>query len=158
MIFGIYIRPLRYKINPTTELKNTIQIYFDELFKRKTGYILLDLVLKRIFLKKKELLVVLERIDIPLHNNGSETDIREYVKRRKVSGGTRSFSGQQSRDTFASLKKTCRKLGLSFYTYLKDRLSGAYKIAKLGSLIEQAAANKAALALKTQALQGAVAA
>jgi len=156
--WNLYKTLKAYKINPTTELKNTIQISFDELFKRKTGYILLDLVLKRIFLKKKELLVVLERIDIPLHNNGSETDIREYVKRRKVSGGTRSFSGQQSRDTFASLKKTCRKLGLSFYTYLKDRLSGAYKIAKLGSLIEQAAANKAALALKTRALQGAVAA
>jgi hypothetical protein len=147
-----------YKKNPTLELKNTIQILFDELFKRKTGYVLLDLVLQRTFLKKNELLVVLERPDIPLHNNGSETDIREYVKRKKVSGGTRSLSGQQSRDTFASVKKTCRKLGLSFYTYLKDRLSGTFKIAKLGSLIEQAAANKAALTLKTQAQQGAVAA
>ena len=93
-----------------------------------------------------------------MHNNGSETDIREYVKRKKVSGGTRSLSGQQSRDTFASVKKTCRKLGLSFYTYLKDRLSGTFKIAKLGSLIEQAAANKAALALKNQSQQGAAAA
>ena len=59
-----------------------------------------------------------------------------------MSGGTRSLSGQLSRDTFASLKKTCRKLGLSFYSYLKDRLSGAYKIANLGSLIEQAVTNK----------------
>ena len=56
------------------------------------------------------------------------------------------------------MKKTCRKLGLSFYTYLKDRLSGTFKIAKLGSLIEQAAANKAALALKNQSQQGAAAA
>ena len=72
----------------------------------------------------------------------SETDIREYVKRRKVSGGTRSLAGQKSRDTFASLKKTCRKLGLSFYAYLKDRISGACRITRLGLLIENAAANK----------------
>ena len=63
---------------------------------------------------------------------------RRALKRRKVSGGTRSSSGQQSRDTFASLKKTCKKLGQAFYAYLKDRLSGTYKIAKLGSLIEEA--------------------
>ena len=78
-------------------------------------------------------------MDVPLHNNGSERDIREYVKRRNVSGGTRSIAGQRCRDTFASLKKTCRKLGVSFYGYLKDRLSGAEKIANLGLLIESAA-------------------
>ena len=134
--WNLYRTIKEYKKNPTLEFRISIQNSFDELFKRKTGYVLLDLVLQRALIKKKELLVVLERPDIPLHNNGSETDIREYVKRKKVSGGTRSLSGQQSRDTFASVKKTCRKLGLSFYTYLKDRLSGTFKIAKLGSLIE----------------------
>ena len=156
--WNLYRTIKEYKKNPTLEFRISIQNSFDELFKRKTGYVLLDLVLQRALIKKKELLVVLERPDIPLHNNGSETDIREYVKRKKVSGGTRSLSGQQSRDTFASVKKTCRKLGLSFYTYLKDRLSGTFKIAKLVSLIEQAAANKAALALKNQSQQGAAAA
>ena len=156
--WNLYRTIKEYKKNPTLEFRISIQNSFDELFKRKTGYVLLDLVLQRALIKKKELLVVLERPDIPLHNNGSETDIREYVKRKKVSGGTRSLSGQQSRDTFASVKKTCRKLGLSFYTYLKDRLSGTFKIVKLGSLIEQAAANKAALALKNQSQQGAAAA
>jgi hypothetical protein len=38
-----------------------------------------------------------------------------------VSGGTRSDVGQQCRDTFASLKKTCRKLGVSFWQYLIER-------------------------------------
>ena len=156
--WNLYRTIKEYKKNPTLEFRISIQNSFDELFKRKTGYVLLDLVLQRALIKKKELLVVLERPDIPLHNNGSKTDIREYVKRKKVSGGTRSLSGQQSRDTFASVKKTCRKLGLSFYTYLKDRLSGTFKIAKLGSLIEQVAANKAALALKNQSQQGAAAA
>ena len=32
---------------------------------------------------ERELLLVLERPDIPLHNNLSEIDVREYVKRRK---------------------------------------------------------------------------
>ena len=156
--WNLYRTIKEYKRNPTLEFKKAIEILFDELFKRKTGYVLLDQVLQRAFLKKKELLVVLERTDIPLHNNGSETDIREYVKRRKVSGGTRSFSGQQSRDTFASVKKTCRKLGLSFYTYLKDRLCGTFKIAKLGSLIEEAAAKKTVLSPLIQPQQGAAAA
>jgi len=49
------------------------------------------------------------RPDIPPHTNGSETNIRDYVKKRKVSGGTRSDPGRQCRETFASLKKTHRK-------------------------------------------------
>lgn len=60
---------------------------------------------------------------MPLHTNGSETDIRDYVKKRKVSGGTRSDEGRRCRDTFASLKKTCRKLEVSFWHYLQDRLT-----------------------------------
>ncbi len=35
----------------------------------------------------------------------SESQIREHVKRRKISGGTRSDAGRQSRDTFAP--ETC---------------------------------------------------
>ncbi|MFT5759327.1 MAG: hypothetical protein ACI9LM_004084, partial [Alteromonadaceae bacterium] len=62
-----------------------------------------------------------KRPDIPIHTNGSEGDIRDYVKKRKVSGGTRSDLGQQCRDTFVNLKKTCRKLGLSFWEYLHER-------------------------------------
>ncbi len=34
--------------------------------------------------------LVLERPELPLHNNLNERDIREYVKRRKISGSTRS--------------------------------------------------------------------
>ena len=68
--------------------------------------------------RKTELLKVLERPDLPLHNNASEQDIREFVTKRKISGSTRSESGRRCRDTFASLKKTCRKLGISFWEYL----------------------------------------
>ena len=86
-----------------------------------------------------ELLLVLDRPEIPLHNNASETDIREYVKRRKVSGGTRSDSGRRCRDTFTSLKKTCRKLGVSFWDYLMDRTEGRNTIPQLSYLMRQKA-------------------
>ncbi len=84
---------------------------------------------------------MLDRPDIPLHTNGSETDIREYVKKRKVSGGTRSDQGRQCRDTFASLKKTCRKLDISFWDYLTDRLGiGNKTIPPLPDIIAERAA------------------
>ena len=86
-------------------------------------------------MNKAELLLVLERPEIPLHNNLSENDIREYVKRRKVSGSTRSELGRRCRDTFTSLKKTCRKLGVSFWDYLLDRLSKSQEIPPLQDLI-----------------------
>ncbi|MGD0838899.1 MAG: hypothetical protein ABSB49_19870 [Polyangia bacterium] len=63
-------------------------------------------------------------------------DIREYVKRRKISGSTRSEDGRRGRDTFASLKRTSRKLGISFLHYLNDRTRGANRIATLARLIE----------------------
>jgi hypothetical protein len=97
------------------------------------------LVLKRMKGNKSELLLVLDRPEIPLHNNLSENDIREYVTKRKVSGSTRSDEGRRCRDTFASLKKTCKKLKIRFWDYLIDRLSGKNTIPLLGDLIIQTA-------------------
>ena len=82
--------------------------------------------------------------EVPLHNNAMESDIREYVKRRKVSGGTRNDAGRRCRDTFASLKKTCRKLGVRFWEYLQDRVRGLGKIARLADLIRQKAPQRIA--------------
>jgi hypothetical protein len=87
------------------------------------------------------LLLVLQRPDIPLHNNGAESVIREYVKKRKISGSTRSETGRHCRDTFTSLKKTCRKLGLSFWQYLKDRIEKTGNIPDLSALIRMHALN-----------------
>ncbi len=87
-----------------------------------------------------ELLRVLDKPYLPLHNNLSERDIRDYVKKRKISGSTRSDTGRKARDTFASLKKTCRKNGISFWDYLKDRLLGTSDIPPLSDVICAAAA------------------
>ena len=77
--------------------------------------------------------------DIPLHNNESERDIREYVKKRKISGSTRSDDGRRCRDTFISLKKTCRKLKIPFWEYIKDRILKINKIPPLPDIIRQRA-------------------
>ena len=110
---------------------------FDTIFSSKTASATLNTVLKRIYQNKSELLLVLDRPDIPLHNNGAESAIREYVKKRKISGSTRSETGRQCRDTFTSLKKTCRKLGLSFWQYLKDRIETTDLIPDLSELIRE---------------------
>jgi len=129
-----------YKKAPTTEKKVALSLQFDQLFEMETSFETLNQVLKRLKRNKSELLLVLEIPDLPLHNNLSERDIREYVKRRKISGGTRSDLGRQCRDTFASLKKTCRKLNVKFWKYLLDRIQGENQVAGLPSMVSQAAA------------------
>jgi hypothetical protein len=98
---------------------------FDRIFKRRTGFVMLDRLLARLHANKAELLLVLDRPEIPLHTNGSENDIRCQVTKRKISGGTRSDAGRDCRDAFLGLMKTCRKLGLSFWDYLGARLGTA---------------------------------
>jgi len=99
------------------------------------------------------LLRVLERLAVPLHTNLSEGHLRDYVKKRKISGSTRSELGRQARDTFASLKKTCRELGVNFWAYLQDRVRGVGQVPRLAVLIgrkaEETAARKARPALPT---------
>lgn len=134
-VWTLYADLKAYKETPTNDGKEALEKRFDHVFTQKTSYGLLNALLKRIHNNKSELLLVLERPEIPLHTNGSETDIRDYVKKRKVSGGTRSDVGRQCRDTFASLKKTCRKLGGSFWEYLMDRQCGAGNIPRLSDLM-----------------------
>ena len=130
-----------YKENPNAADKKSLDTRFDEIFTQSTASATLNLALTRIYNNKSELLLVLDRPDIPLHNNGAENAIREHVKKRKISGGTRSETGRRCRDTFTSLKKTCRKLGISFWLYLKDRIENRGLIPHLPDLIRQQALN-----------------
>jgi hypothetical protein len=135
-IWTFYADLKAYKVTPSDTQKDVLNRRFDNIFTQHTSYATLNQALKRIHKNKSELLLVLDRPEIPLHTNGSETDIRDYVKKRKVSGGTRSDEGRQCRDTFASLKKTCRKLGISFWQYLTDRLGvGECAIPPLSDII-----------------------
>lgn len=124
-----------YKKVPEVVTKKELDKRFDELFATRTCCEPLNAALRRLANNKCELLLVLERPDVPLHNNDSERDIREYVKKRKISGSTRSDDGRRCRDTFTSLKKTCRKLGISFWEYINDRVLKVNKIPPLPQLI-----------------------
>ena len=65
---------------------------------------------------------VLERPEIPLHTNASENAIRDFVTKRKISGGTVSERGRQARDVMLGLAKTCKKLKISYFEFLGARL------------------------------------
>jgi hypothetical protein len=134
-IWKLYTDLKEYKKSPTEEKKSHLEAWFDEIFTTQTCFASLNQALKRLHGKKAELLLVLERPEIPLHNNLSENDIREYAKRRKTSGSTRSFLGRRCRDTFVTLKKTCRKMSISFWVFINDRVSGKKAIPWLPDLI-----------------------
>jgi len=138
-IWELYKDLKAYREQPDAAQRSVLETRFDALVEQRTGYPSIDGVLKEMRDHKADLLRVLERPDIPLHNNARESDIREFVKRRKISGGTRSAAGRRCRDTFASLKKTCRKLGLRFWDYLQDRVRGLGHIPRLADLIRQKA-------------------
>ena len=138
-IWTLYKDLKAYSHQPDATQREELAARFDTVFRQKTGYISLDLALRRLYRNREELLLVLQRPEVPLHTNGSERDIREQVIRKKISGSTRSDRGRQCRDTFLSLKKTCRKLGLSFWHYLLDRIQGTQTIPPLPVLIRQRA-------------------
>lgn len=121
-IWEIYADLKHYKHDQQPGLKEAIETHFDELCRTKTSFATLNQALQRLAKNKQELLLVLERPDIPLHNNLSERDIRAYVIKRKISGSTRSENGRRCRDTFTSLIKTCKKQDINFWDYLGDRL------------------------------------
>jgi hypothetical protein len=150
-IWELYQKLKAFRAQPDEAQKPVLEACFDTLVDQRTGYPNINGVLKEMRDHKADLLRVLERPEIPLHTNAVESDIREFVKRRKISGGTRSHAGRRCRDTFASLKKTCRKLGIRFWDYLQDRIRGLGQIPRLGDLIRQkareAAAKKAAAVL-----------
>lgn len=138
-IWKYYQRLKAYRTSPTPQKKARLERDFERLFLRRTGYAELNEALRKIHDKKENLLLVLERPEIPLHNNLSENDIRQYVKKRKISAGTRSDVGRRCRDTFLSLKTTCRKMGVTFWRYLQDRIHGLNTIPGLDELIREKA-------------------
>jgi Transposase IS66 family len=138
-IWELYQDLKAYRAKPDEAQRPVLEARFDALVEQRTGYPSIDSVLKEMRDHRADLLRVLERPEVPLHNNAMESDIREYVKRRKISGGTRNDAGRRCRDTFASLKKTCRKLGVRFWDYLQDRVRGLGKIPRLAELMRQKA-------------------
>jgi hypothetical protein len=137
-LIWLFYRCLKaWRRNPSPARKATLSARFDRIFGRKTGFATLDRLLARLRANKTELLMVLERPEIPLHTNGSENDIRCQVTKRAISGGTRSDIGRDCRDAFLALAKTCAKNGIAFWDYLGARLAvpGCQTIPDLAEIV-----------------------
>jgi hypothetical protein len=137
-IWDLYRDLIAYKSAPSSGAKAELDARFDAIFEQRTGFATLDKLLKRLRANKAELLVVLDRPEIPLHTNATENTIRDYVTKRKVSGGTRSDRGRDCRDAFLGLLKTCKKQGVKFWDYLGARLKvpNAIEIPSLPALVK----------------------
>jgi hypothetical protein len=104
LVWWFYADLKLYKDDPTAIRRTALRQRFDRIFTRVTGFAELDQAVARTHANKDELLLVLDRPDIPLHTNGSENAVRSFVTKRRISGG--SAAGKQARDTFLSLLKT----------------------------------------------------
>jgi Transposase IS66 family len=125
LIWDYYASLRVYRLKPSPRRAIALRARFDRIFLRRTGFVTLDRLLKRLHANKAELLMVLDRPETPLHTNGSENDIRCYVTRRKISAGTRTDVGRDCRDALLGLAKTCEKLGVALWDYLGSRLKVA---------------------------------
>ena len=79
LIWDFYADLKAYQLKPGKRRARALRARFDRIFLRRTGFVTLDRLLARLHANKAELLMVLERPEIPLHTNGSENDVRCHV-------------------------------------------------------------------------------
>lgn len=130
---------LDYRKQPTSETAFQLETEFDELFATQTGYGELDKRIAKTRAKKVSLLLVLKYPELPLHNNPAELAARFRVRKRDISFGPRTEDGKCAWDTFMTLAATTKKLGISFYEYIRDRITKQKTIPPLAELIEKVA-------------------
>ena len=136
--FWYYYRQLQsYRDAPDPSLADQLRADFDSLFNTVTGYDQLDKRIAKTLTKKKRLLLVLDHPSLPLHNNPAELGVRQRVRKRNISFGPRSSDGVAAWDTFMTLTETAKKLGVSFYEYVFDRISRTYRLPSLAELIRR---------------------
>jgi len=124
-----------YKAEPTPEKAKELNLEFDALFSSLTDYDQLNKRIEKTMAHKKKLLVVLEHPEVALHNNSAELGARQRVRKRDVSFGPRTDDGKKSWDSFMTIAETAKKLGVSFYHYVFDRVSETNALPSLAELI-----------------------
>ena len=138
--FWQYYGQLRcYREQPSPAEATRLDEEFEALFSTVTGYTALDERIAKTRAKKSCLLMVLKHPEIALHNNPAELGARARVRKRDVSFGPRTLDGAKAWDTFMTLAETAKKLGVSFYHYIRDRVCGAYEMPALATLITERA-------------------
>lgn len=137
--WAYYRQLLAYRQEPSADEHQRLEGQFDRLFTANTGYEELDKRIAKTKAKKDSLLLVLKYPELPLHNNPAELGTRQRVRKRDVSFGPRTQAGVRAWDTFATLAATSKKLGISFYEYIYDRISGENQIPPMADLVTKAA-------------------
>jgi Transposase IS66 family len=130
---------LAYRAQPTPAERTRLQRHFDTLFTPNTGFALLDERIALTRRKQPDLLRVLDHPELPLHNNPAELAARRRVRKRDASFGPRTAAGRAAWDTFHTLAATTQQLGVSFYAFLKDRLTRAGTVPPLDALLTERA-------------------
>ena len=126
---------LEYKEAHTPEKALQLSQAFDALFLTKTGYDELDKRIAKTLAKKGALLLVLDFPFLPLHNNPAELGARVQARMRDVNLQTISENGMKSKDTFATIFQTAKKLGVNTYRYVYDRITKKFEMTSLADLI-----------------------
>jgi hypothetical protein len=126
---------LTYKQSPSEAMAQKLSEQFDSLFATTTGYDALDIRIDMTREKKKPLLLVLVHPFLPLHNNGSELGARVQARIRDINLQTICENGTKSKDTFATIVQTARKMGVNIYRYIFDRVSKKYEMPSLAEMI-----------------------
>jgi hypothetical protein len=136
-----YYRKLsKFRIKPDSKVAEQLDDEFDPLFSTKTEYDQLDERISKTKEKKKCLLMVLKMPEIPLHNNAAELAARAKVRKRDVSLQTVTDEGTKANDTFMTIVQTAKKLGVSAYDYIFDRVSNTFEMKSLAQLIREKSA------------------
>jgi len=132
-----YRKLLAYREAASPQAAEKLRAEFYRLFESDSGYQQLDERKRLTSAKISELLLVLEHPELPLHNNPAELGARTMVQRRNISYATQTLEGTKAWDIFMSLVATTRKLGISFFEYMRDRISHLGNIPSLGTLIRE---------------------
>lgn len=132
-----YAKLEQYRADPNEADAAQLRKEFATLFSTVTGYDELDKRIAKTKVKKEQLLLVLKYPEMPLHNNPAELGARQRVRKRDVSFGPRTTDGVQAWDTFMTLAETAKKLGVSFYAYIHDRISESHELPDLAEMIRQ---------------------
>lgn len=133
--WGYYNALLTYKEDPSEAMAQKLSMQFDELFESTTGYDALDKRIAMTRAKKNALLLVLDHPFLPLHNNASELGTRVQARIRDINFQTVSEHGTKSKDTFATIVQTARKMGVNVYQYIYDRVTKKFEMPSLAELI-----------------------
>jgi hypothetical protein len=122
---------------PDSEVAKQLSTKFDQLFSTVTGYEQLDERISKTKENKEHLLKVLVLPEVPLHNNAAELAARTKVRKRDVSLQTITVEGTKANDTFMTIVQTAKKLRVSVYDYIFDRVSDKFEMPSLAELIRE---------------------